>query len=132
MTAFDRMRDLVERWSPHREGLLKAIARLNGTHTEDDVLCMIFGGKAKLITSEKTAVVAEVVTYPQFRELNVFLLAGELLDVIAQEPGLENEARKLGCKRLRFEGRDEWRAIMKDRSDGFTGFKPNAVFYKEL
>lgn len=132
MTAFDRMKALVERWEPHREGLLKAIARLRGTHDEADVLHMIFSGRAKLITSKKTAVVAEILTYPQFRELNVFLLAGDLLDVIAQEPGLEQEARALGCKRLRFEGRDEWRAIMKDRPDGFTGFKPQTVFYKDL
>lgn len=133
MSAFETLRDLMDRWTPHRQGLLKAIELLGGTHDEDDVLLAIFGGRAKLLTSEKTAAVIEVVSYPKFKSLNVFLLAGELLDVIAQEPRLESEARALGCKRIEFSGRNEWRQTMKDRPDGFTGFVARgAAFYKDL
>lgn len=131
MTAFDRMKDIVERWGPHREKLLRAIS-LTGTHDEGDFLLMIFSGRAELITSEKTAVVVEIVNHPKLKSMNVCLLGGDLLDLIAQEPGLEQKARSMGCKRLEFTGRDEWRAAMKDRADGLAGFKVRSEFYKDI
>lgn len=132
-SLLDRMKDLIERWEMHREKLLKAIVETHGTHTEDDVLAMILGGNLTLITSDKSAVVVETTKTPRIVSLNVFLAGGNFADMIEHEPALLAEAERRGCSRITGGGRTEWIAALRDRNDGFRGYKVGGAFvYKDI
>jgi hypothetical protein len=133
MNLLDRMKDLIARWEPHREPMLKAITETHGTHTEDDVLAMILAGNLTLITSDKSAIVVETVKFPRLSALNVFLAGGNFADMIEHEPALLAEAQRRGCSRITGGGRTEWIAALRDRSDGFRGYKVGGAFvYKDI
>lgn len=123
------MDDLLKCWTPHRDALLKAIERTHGTHNEDDVLAMILGEKLTLITSEKSAIVVEVNSYPRLNALNIFLGAGDLSDIKDHEPMLKDLARKRNCSRITFGGRDGWRSVF---GDAFGYSYGGSIIYKDL
>lgn len=128
----DRMKELVEKWEPHRSAMLKAIDATHGTHTEDDVLAMILAGQLKLTTSEKSAIVTEVCKYPRLSALNAFLCAGKLSDILDHEPTLIALAKEHGCSRVTFGGLPKWEAAMCQKPNG-PGWEVGGVFlYKDI
>jgi hypothetical protein len=120
---------IFELWSRVRPFILPSIAELNGTHTEDDVLVMLLAGKAKLWAGEKCAVVTEFVTYPQLKALNIWMVGGDLQEIL----NMEDEqiipfAKENGCTRLTGGGRKGWSKI-GPRTDWNMG---GVFMYKDL
>lgn len=107
--------DLMQEWIACRDGMLAAIERTNGTHTEDDVLCMLIQGKLKLIREGSSGVVVEVLATPGMKILHVFLAGGEMAEVLKIEATLPTLARELGCKRMTLVGRHGWERALADK-----------------
>lgn len=107
--------ETVQEWAHCREAMLEAIARCEGTHTEDDVLAMLLHGKLKLLRENNSGIVLEVIEYPRVKVLHCFLAAGDLKDVLKLEERLPEIAKSLGCSRITLCGRHGWRRILPDR-----------------
>ena len=72
--------ETVQEWAKCREGMLAALTRCEGTHTEDDVIEMLLKGHLRLLTEGRSGVVVEVLAYPRQKHLNCFLVGGNLAD----------------------------------------------------
>ena len=104
--------ETIQEWAHCREAMLKAIARCEGTHTEDDVLAMILQGRLKLLREGTSGVLVEVVEYPRLKALHCFLVAGNMDEVLRIEEGLPKLARSLGCSRITACGRHGWSRVL--------------------
>lgn len=104
--------ETVREWMHCREAMLEAIARCEGTHTEDDVLTMLIQGRLRLLREGSSGVVVEVVVYPQLKALNCFLVAGNMSEVLRIEETLPELARSLGCQRITACGRHGWAKVL--------------------
>lgn len=109
---------IFEEWSRLRPLLLPSIKETQGTHTEDDVLVMLLGGKCKLWAWEKSAAITEFVSYPQMKVLNVWLVGGDLEELRAKEAELIQFAKDNSCKRITGGGRFGWSRVRSDWNKG--------------
>ena len=103
MTEWDRCKSL----------LAPALA---DTHTLDDVHEAINDGRAELWPLRDSALVTEIVEYPQRRVLRVWLAGGKLDELQRGLPFLDQIAKDLGCSRIELEGRKGWVKVL----DGYT------------
>lgn len=116
----------VQQWRRFRPQLLEAMARGDGSHTEDDVIGRILTGEYKLWCFEKCAFVTFVWVRPQFKALSIFLAAGDLDALRACQRDLEVWAAACGCKKIYSCGRVGWERVFPD-------YKNEGVLYsKEL
>lgn len=121
--------ETVERWIPCREGMLKAIAKLNGTHTEDGILIGIMTKRFHLLTKGKTGIVLEVVQFECFKALNVFLVGGDVWEAKSLFPEIERIRQELDCKRLMaLDTPDEDGNTREKAWQRLFGAKPAGVF----
>lgn len=99
-----------------------------GTHTPDDVREAIERGEIKQFVRGDSVLLATVHDYPQLREANIFLAAGELEEILEIHDSLyvpwviEN-----GCDRLTAQGRDGWYELGIER-----GYSAGLVMEKDL
>lgn len=108
--------------------LQRALEFGGGTHRLDDVVQLLKDGKAKLFENEGGVIVSEINTFPQFRAVNFWLLAGELRDVLALEDDVLAWGLDQGCTIATAAGRKGW-----GRVSAKTGWKPHMpTFYKRL
>lgn len=105
---FDRMKELVSQWEPHRESMLKSIEETHGTHNEDDVLAQILGGQLKVWAFERSMGLTEFQTFPRFKALNLFLAAGSKDDLFSHEADFMAYGKANGCTRFKTGGRAGW------------------------
>jgi hypothetical protein len=108
MCLFDRLKDLIIKWEPHRKYLCEAIEYTNGTHTEDDVLTMIASGQLTLWAGEKSALVTEFSQFPRMKCLNVFIGGGDLEELRELETKVVPYAKQHNCTRITGAGRLGW------------------------
>lgn len=104
----------IKRWLQVRDLLLEAIARLNGTHTEEDIVAMLLAGRAGLWINGRCAAVTEIVQNGRIKEVNVLLGGGEMADLVAMKPSLEKHAQDMGCQRVVIRGRKGWERVHSD------------------
>lgn len=119
-------------WERVAPWLEKALVHAGGTHSIEDVRAACERGDLFLVTRPRFALVVEMVAYPRFSALNVFLAGGEanesLSDVCAILPTLEEACRRQGGRMVTFTGRPGWGRAVADQ-----GYKPTAtVFAKEV
>lgn len=105
---------IFETWIKVRPHLLKAIEETNGTHTEDDVLISLLMGKSKIWTGEKSAIITEIVLYPQIKVVNCWLGGGDLTELLEMEKQIVAYAKAEGCGRVTGGGRFGWNKVLKD------------------
>lgn len=99
--------------------LCEAIEYTYGTHTEDDVVAMILGGKLTLWKTDKAACVTEFSQYPQMKILNVFIGGGDLEELIRiRDDLLVPFAEAHGCKRITGVGRPGWSRVLPGYTNG--------------
>lgn len=103
-----------------------ALEYAGGTHTVDDVLTDIRAGRLQLWPAPGSALVTEIVDYPQKRILNCFLAGGNLVELEIMAPVIEDFARSQGCTAVTLVGRRGWeRTFLATR-----GYDPIQVVYQ--
>lgn len=110
--------EIVQDWLCCRDGLLRAIERTNGTHTEDDVLFMLFQGKLRLLRHGESGLVVEIMESPRMKILHVFLAGGKMDEILEMEKKLPALAKSLGCVRVTLAGRCGWERALKEHGWG--------------
>lgn len=89
--------------------LAEAVARYGPTHERHHVWDRIASGHAQLWPAPSAAVVTEIDTYPTgFRELNFWLAAGDMKQILVMQPHIERWAKDQGCDRIAIRGRRGW------------------------
>lgn len=66
-----------------------------------------------LITGKDCAMVFEVISYPRLKILHGFLCGGDLEELKASDPYLQEMAKGLGCSRVTIAGRQGWARALK-------------------
>jgi hypothetical protein len=111
----------------YRAQLEAALVYSGGTHTADDVIEMCEAGRLQHWLGPSSVIVTEILHYPQHSVCNVFLAGGNLAEIEAMTPGIEEWARAQGCARMAFTGRKGWeRTFLADR-----GYEGKLVVYEK-
>jgi len=117
---FSRLTDQIER------GLEYA----HGEYNIEDVWQAIATEKAQFWYGNTSVIVTEIVETPQLRSMHFFLAAGNLDEIEAMYPLIEEYAALRKCVRLTMAGRPGWERSFLTRNEGW---KPqHTVFAKEL
>lgn len=112
--------DLAHVYRPQIEA---ALAHGSGTHTFEDVVADLAGGRMQLWPGHESVVVTEIREFPRAKVLHVVLAGGTLK---ALEPMLEpllNWGRAQGCSRVMMLGRPGWTRTFL----AAAGWTPTAV-----
>lgn len=92
--------ETVQRWAACRDALLPAIAMMDGTHNENDILSALLAGRMLLWVQGDSGLVTEIVEFPRVRCLNVVLGGGNLKDLMDMSILVTRYARRAGCARV--------------------------------
>jgi hypothetical protein len=92
----------------YREQIERALEYAGGSHTFDDVCDAVAERRLQFWPGHTSCVVTEILEYPQHRCLNFFLAAGNLAELQAMAPKLEEWGRSQGCTKAVLSGRRGW------------------------
>jgi len=116
-------RDL-DRWFRCRDYIRAALEYGGDTHKEGDVALGIQEGRYQFWPGEKSAVVTQIVRYPNFRSVRIWLAGGDLEELLATERLIAAWAKDIGAKRIEIGGgRPGWERALK----GYQKLCPCAV-----
>jgi hypothetical protein len=121
--------DLFSELSRCRKYIEDALEYGGDTHTFDDVAAGVLSGRYQLFPNANSAIVTEIVVYPQLKNLHFFLAGGNLDELQKMTPVIEDWGRSMGCTKVSLSGRKGWsRTFLKD-----SGYTPKwYVLSKEL
>lgn len=112
-----------------RPFLQKALDLAGGTHTIEDVRQAIDAGLVRFWPGINSAIITEVIQYPQKRALNFWLAGGNIAELEAMYPEVEAWGRTHGCTVASTSGRPGWERSFLKRE----GWLPRTVVMtKEL
>lgn len=121
MDDFERCRPWIE----------AALEEGGGTHSIDDIRDAVASHKMTLMAGQHSALLLELISYPQFKALRVFGVGGdkhkaldELQQFALQIPGI---AKELGCHRYEGGGRSGWLRRLK-----IAGMKSHVFMFKDI
>jgi len=96
-----------------------ALEYSGGTHDYQDIVDGILDGKMQLWAGESGCGVTEINVYPKKKILHVFLLGGELNQILDFEESMAEFARMNGCSAMTGAGRPGWDRVMKSTDHGW-------------
>ena len=103
-------------WVPYflesEQLLLNALEYCDGTHSLEDVAMALDKDEMQLWPGVNTALVTEIVNYPQKKIIHVFLAAGDMNEVIRMLPYIEEHGKKEGCSLFALTGRKGWEKVI--------------------
>jgi len=89
-----------------------ALAHSGGTHLPSDVVDSIIAGRMQLWLAPRSAVVTSIVRYPRLMACQLFLVGGDLRELLSIEPQIAAWAREQGCTRMECGGRAGWLRVL--------------------
>ena len=102
---------------------LESALRLGGDrHTRETIWQGIATGRFQFWPYAQAAGVSHVDEYPTGRVLRMWLVGGELDEVLAREPEVADWARAIGCVDMELVGRQGWGKVLKP-----LGYVPGAI-----
>jgi hypothetical protein len=113
----------VESLEPFRSQIEAALVFAGGTHTFEDVCALVASNKLQFWPGEQSAVVTEILQYPQLQALNFFLAGGNLTEIEAMTPIILQWGKAQGCTLATFTGRRGWSRTFLTR----TGWKKSEL-----
>jgi hypothetical protein len=78
------------------------------THSVEDVVQLVREGRAQFWSGGDGSILSEVLTLPRAKVINLWVLSGNLPDIIALEPTVCNWGRDQGCTIATASGRKGW------------------------
>jgi len=104
-----------DEWRRLRHHILAALEHAGGTHSEDDVLDLLRAGQAQFWPAANSAMVTEIVGYPQGSHCRIWLAGGEYDELRALERDMVIPwASSVGCRRIELVGRKGWARRLND------------------
>ena len=111
LSAEDRM---GAQWERCYKWISDALQYAGGTHCMEDVYHACATGKAQFHPLEKSAIITEIVDYPQRSVCRIWLAGGELDELMEAEKSIAVWARSIGCNGMEIIGRKGWQRQLKD------------------
>lgn len=108
MSLTAAVRDTLDKLDRFRPELEAAMDHNGGTHTFDDLTAMVLQGRLRMWTTENSIALTEVIEYPRQKHYHVFAAGGDLGEIVATIPQVEQAARDAGCCKLTVSGRRGW------------------------
>ena len=106
--------------------IVAALEYAGHSHTLQDVWQAVTNKRAAFFPLEKSAIVVEIVDYPQRATCRIWLAGGDMEELIEAEKNVCEWARELGCDSMEIIGRRGWERQLRD-------YKPTAtVLVKDL
>ena len=113
--------------SKHRRFIEDALKQGWQGHTYDDVCRGVAAEEMQAWKSEHAIIITQVIVFPQYKQLYVFLAGGNLAELEALSPEVEQWAKTQGCTHATFIGRPGWQRTYLAR----TGWRQEPVIYME-
>ena len=79
-----------------------------------DVMLAVSEGKAQFFPLDKSAIVTEIVDYPQKAMCRIWLAGGDLDELLDAEAAICEWAKTLGCSGMEIIGRRGWSRTLKN------------------
>lgn len=98
----------VDQWARCSKYIEDALEYAGGSHTLQDVMLAVAEGKAQFFPLDKSAIVTEIVDYPQKAMCRIWLAGGDLDELIDAEVALGAWAKTQGCDGMEIIGRRGW------------------------
>jgi len=105
---------MEDHWQRCRRYIEDALEYAGGSHTIEDVWQSIQEGKALFFPLDKSAIVTEIVDYPQKAMCRIWLAGGDLDELMQAEVALSAWAKTQGCDGMEIIGRRGWSRQLKD------------------
>ena len=109
----DWLDQLVHDMRKFRVDIEAALSYGSNSHTFDNIVSLVLLGRVQFIPLEKSFLITEVHTMPNYKTYHVFLAGGDLEELMAYQPQLEANAAKANCKYLSLTGRRGWEKPLK-------------------
>ena len=104
-----------DEWRRLRHHILAALEHAGDTHTEHDILDLLRNDQAQFWPADNSAMVTEIVGYPNGSHCRIWLAGGEYDELRELERDkLIPWARQQGCRRIELVGRKGWARRLKD------------------
>lgn len=126
----EQLEELHHHFSRLTPEVVRALEYAHGEYTLEDVWRAIATQKAQLWYGNTSFIVTEIVETPQLRIMHFFLAAGNLDELEAMYPLIEEYAAFKGCVRLTMAGRPGWERSFLTREHGWS--PQHVIFAKEL
>ena len=97
-----------EHWERCKHYIHDALEYAGGSHTIQDVAVAIAEGKAQFFPLSRSAIVTEIVDYPQKAMCRIWLAGGDLEELLEAEVALSAWAKTQGCDGMEIIGRRGW------------------------
>jgi hypothetical protein len=91
-----------------RHHVAAALEYSGGTHKVEDIAEGIRRGQFQLWPGKNSAVITEIIVYPQLKDLHYFLAGGDLDELRLMRPLIEQWGKSIGCSRVSLAGRKGW------------------------
>lgn len=102
--------------------LESALRHGGNRHTRESVWAGLVCGRYQFWPFPRSAGVTHVDQYPSGSVLQLWLVGGELDDVLAHEPEIAAWAQSVGCVALQLVGRRGWERVLKP-----LGYDPGSI-----
>jgi len=100
-------------WERCRGWIEAALEYAGGTHTIEDIEAGLTSGQFTFWPGQRCAIVTELNVYPRFKALNIFLVGGDLQEILEMEPHICAWAKAHGCERVYQIGRPGWKRALE-------------------
>lgn len=107
-----------ETWNHYAPLLQQALDRAGNLHSLDDVRERVAEGHAQMWAGRLSVMITEVLDYPRYKVLNVWLAAGDLNEITRAGKQLDKFAELVGAKAIHMNGRLGWQRVLKEH--GYT------------
>ena len=108
------MSSLADEFERCADYIQAALVYAGHSHTLQDVWQAITNNRAAFFPLEKSAIVVEIVDYPQRATCRIWLAGGEMEELIEAEKDICIWARERGCDSMEIIGRKGWERQLKD------------------
>lgn len=102
--------------SVHRCYIEAALKYADGSHMFEDVAAAVAAGRMQYWPGPSSAIITEILDYPQYKALNFFLAGGNLPELERMTPLILEWGKAQGCKKALFAGRRGWERTFLTRS----------------
>lgn len=92
----------------YRKQIEAALSYSDDSHSFDDIKEGVRQGTLQFWPGFSSVVITEVIVFPRYKALNLFLAGGNLIELQAMLPEIENYARHVGADRIVLTGRKGW------------------------
>lgn len=92
----------------YRKQIESALTHVDDSHSFEDIKAAVGRGELQFWPGLSSVVITEIIKVPKYKALNLFLAGGNLIELQAMLPEIENFARHVGADRMVLTGRKGW------------------------